>query len=246
VYPKKLSPIPIVSAVVELKFDIKLLPDIIFGKIYAKLDKDFPKITPLPILQMPSALREQTEDLKFHPHYELSNNEDVFRVLIGPRVLSIVFNKTNKEYPGWDSYLKIKIEDVFKKVFEANVIENVIRLGIRYTDFFEKTNIFEHINLSIADNDNKKIIDDNMQFTRRISDDIFYHQIMVSNNAEIMFSTKPSMGSIIDIDTYIDKLDKDFNSNYMCLIQKAHKLNKHQFFNIIDKEYIDEKFNPKY
>lgn len=245
-YPKKLNPIPIVASVVELKFETTVPSDVVFGVLYTSLSKEFPKINKLPILQIPLEIREREQNLIFSPYYELYDDEALFKILIGPRVLAVVFNKFKNDYPGWTGYLKEKVEHIFRQAFETKIISNINRLGIRYTDFFEQ-NIFEHIKLQVSHDSENIGVTEKIQLTRQVSDSMFSHQMLFSNNSEIKILGNSRYGSIVDIDTYIEEPEKDFfHNNYINLIQEGHDLNKKHFFNLIKAEFINEYFNPTF
>ena len=246
-YPTKLQPIPIVSAVVELKFSSIVPSEAVFGMLYAKLSDTFPNITKLPILQMPLEIREKEPNLMYLPNYELYNDDNIIKISIGPKVLAVIFNKHENEYPGWTLYLQKEVQNIFKKAFETGIIGDIHRIGIRYTDFFED-NIFEHINLSVKQETNNIAKNEKIQLTRQVCEGLFIHQINISNNAGLkIFDEQIATGSIIDIDTYIEHPSReDFHSNYVRIIQDAHELNKEHFFKMLDEEYINGKYNPSF
>jgi len=245
--PVKLEPTPIVSAVIEIKF-IPLVPsEAVFGIIYPLLSKDYKKLNKLPILQVPNDIRERDPNLVFAPHYEFLDEDEILKILVGPRVIAIAFHKTeNNDYPGWTEYIEGKIFDIYEKVFSSNVVSKIDRFAIRYTDFF-KSNIFEHTEYKVSSNDKKDLgLIEKIQISRNFKEDDFNHNIVISNNSEFITNNKRELGSIIDIDTYIKNLSENFESNYKALLRKCHLLNKNQFFDILKKDYVDTELNAKY
>ncbi|MEW6602636.1 MAG: TIGR04255 family protein, partial [Nitrospirota bacterium] len=105
--PVKITPCPIVEAIVEIKFDydVDLDPDAIFGIVYKELHEKFPQTTKLPILQLPDAVRLRDPNLISQPHYKLSNEKFLFQ--IGPRVMSL---NNVKGYVGWTIFYKELID----------------------------------------------------------------------------------------------------------------------------------------
>jgi len=69
--PLKISPCPIVEALLEIRFTTVIHPDAVFGLFYNALKSDFPKVDNLPILQIPDALRATDPNLKYKPLYKI-------------------------------------------------------------------------------------------------------------------------------------------------------------------------------
>lgn len=248
--PIKLNPTPIVSAVVEIKFTPLVPNEAVFGIIYPLLASQYTQLNKLPILQVPNDIRDRDPNLIFVPHYEFFDKNEKLKILVGPRVVAIVFNKTdNNEYPGWTEYIENKVLDVNEKIFKSKIIRKIERLAIRYTDFFQ-SNIFEHTKYQVSsDNKSNLGIDEKIQIARNFKEDDFTHNIVISNNSEFIMNSKREFGSIIDIDTYIENTENtsiDFESGYSDLLKKCHILNKNQFFDILKKDYVDTEFNAKY
>lgn len=76
-----------------------------FGIVYQALQKDFPKSEALPIVALPTPIRDATTDLVFQPHYRLLSDNSV--VLVGPKVIAVGMRG---EYPGWPA-LWARIKD---------------------------------------------------------------------------------------------------------------------------------------
>ncbi|MFK5975695.1 MAG: TIGR04255 family protein [Sulfurovum sp.] len=245
-FPVKLSPVPIISAVVEIKFISNLPNDAVFGALYPLLNQKFSQLKKLPILQVPSDIRDRDPQFMNSPHYELSNIESNFlKVLIGPGVLAIVFNKSDNEYPGWTEYIKNEIEEIYSDIFQSTIIQEITRFGIRYTDFFD-TNIFENTEFNIMQNSSNIALNEKIQIIRNFKKEDFMHNVVISNNASININGIEKIGSIIDIDSYIDNPNDDFKSEYEKYLSDGHIINKNQFFTILKKEFIDNYYTTEY
>lgn len=245
-FPVKLSPVPIISAVVEIKFIPNLPNDAVFGALYPLLNKRFPNLNKLPILQVPSDIRDRDPQFMNSPHYELFDNENnILKILLGPGVLAIVFNKTSNEYPGWTEYIEKEIQEIYSDVFESKIVKKVTRFGIRYTDFFD-TNIFKNTEFNILQNDYNIALNEKVQIVRNFEKENFFHNVVLSNNAAINVDGIDKMGSIIDIDSYIDNPNDNFQSEYKKYLSNGHAINKKQFFTILKKEFIDSNFTTEY
>ena len=238
-FPTKLENMPIISAVVEIKFVSNVPNDAVFGVLYPLLSPDFPELKKLPILQVPSDIREKDPQFANAPHYELSNTANsVLKVLLGPGVLAIVFNKSESEYPGWTEYIEKEIHKIYNKVFSTGMIDKIKRFGIRYTDFFEG-NIFNNTEFDIKQGDYNISSNEKIQIIRTFEKENFMHNVVVSNNAEAVIKGTPLAGSIIDTDSYIDNPNENFKDDYKIYLKNGHTINKKQFFTILKKEYVD-------
>lgn len=246
--PKKLDPTPIISAVVEIKFTSSVPLDAVFGIVYPLLSSEYKNIQKLPVVQIPNDIREKDPALVHAPHYEFVDDDRVLRVLVGPRVLAIAFYKSKqKNYPGWTENIQKKVFNVYEKIFKNSFIKSIDRFAIRYTDFFKDNNIFENSQYRLLDETKDNVgIDEKVQVSRNFEEESFFHNIVVSNNAEFIIDNQQEKGSIVDIDTYKENGLEDFQENYKEYLRQCHLLNKKQFFNVLDKEYIDTKFNAQY
>jgi len=237
--PKKIDNCPIVDSVVELRFKSSIFPNAVFGLIFKALQKDFSKVDKLPILQLPEQLRDSDPNFKFKAHYRLIS-DDGFSVQVGPDVLVI---GAPTPYPGWDKFFE-KIQLVIKEVFKTDVIEDVVRLGVRFINFFD-LDVFEKINLDININSTSHK-PKNTQLRTEIEKNGFLNTLNIANNAkQAIQNNKERNGSIIDIDTFKEYEQVDFKKIYKSEIETAHNSEKEIFFNLLKTEYL-ETFNPKY
>jgi len=237
--PKKIENCPIVDSVIELRFKSSIFPNAVFGLIFSALQKDFPKVEKLPILQLPEQLRDTDPNFKFKAHYRLIS-DDGFSVQVGPDVLVM---GSPIPYPGWELYFD-KIKLVIEKVYDTGVIEQVVRLGVRFINFFD-LDIFEQINLGISiNNDSHK--PKNTQLRTEIEKNGFLNTLNIANNAkQAIGNNQERNGSIIDIDTFKEYKDGDFRKIYETEIKTAHNSEKEIFFNLLKTEYL-KTFNPEY
>jgi uncharacterized protein (TIGR04255 family) len=237
--PKEIDNCPIVDSVVELRFESNIFPNAVFGLIFNSLKSDFPKVEKLPILQLPEQLRDTDPNFKFKTQYRLIS-DDGYSVQIGPDVIVI---GSPIPYPGWNLFFD-KIKLVIEKAFQTGVIEKVIRLGVRYINFFD-IDIFEKINLQIDINNNSLKLK-NTHFRTEVENGGYLNTLSIANNATQMIENdKPRFGSIIDIDTFKEYHEENFKEIYLIEIENAHISEKSIFFNLLKKVYL-ETLNPKY
>lgn len=231
--PKKLDPCPIVDAILEVRFSSKINPNAVFGVIYNTLQKEFPKVETLPILQFPDAVRAGDANLKHKPYYRISNDE--FVVQIGPDVFTI---SSFPIYKGWSTFSNL-IFDVIKKIEHTNTIQSVERLGIRYINFFE-ANIFDNIDLKVSIK-KEAIRYKNTVVRTDIEQRPFISTLQIANNVNL----KGRFGSIIDIDTHTGLGLNMLFPNKEEIINAGHSKEKDLFFGLLKPEFL-KSFNPKF
>jgi uncharacterized protein (TIGR04255 family) len=236
--PKKISPCPIVEAIVELRFSSAVLPDAVFGIIYQVFKDEFPREPEkLPILQLPEPVRSMDPGLQYQPYYKLTSGNLIFQ--IGPRVISL---SNVKDYMGWETFSK-RIKEVFSKVERLKIIKSVERLGIRYINFF-KLDIFSSINLRILMNDNPL---NTLRTTLKaeIQDNDFINILQVANAAQATIENQVITGSVIDIDTVSKDIGDTFFTEMENLLEKGHNIEKNLFFSLLKKEFLSS-LNPEF
>jgi uncharacterized protein (TIGR04255 family) len=232
--PRTISPCPILEALFEIRFTSKVHPSAVFGMVYNVLQKEFPKVDVLPILQLAEVLKSKDPRLKFKPHYRISNQN--FVIQIGPDVLTI--SSLPKKYMGWEPFSN-QIFDTLKNVDRIGVIGEVSRIGIRYINFFEN-DIFKNINLKVSIG-NDDIECRNTIIRTEIEHETFKSSLQVANNA----NQKGKLGSIIDIDTFTDAGLNDFFVKKEELIKLGHSKEKELFFSLLKEDFL-KTLNPTY
>lgn len=232
--PTKITPCPIIDVTLGIHFESSLPSGAVFGILYNEFKGKYPNYDELPILQIPEAIRNSDQNLKYHAHYKLSN--ETFTLLIGSNSLSI---SNPKDYVGWDSFFSevLYVIDTVKKI---NIINSVSRLGLRYVDFFQDINILEKIQ-------NKIIIENSVStnLVSQIEAGDFIQTLRIINNVKLNRDNIEYNGSIIDIDTSLNEYNEDILNKFSETIEDAHKIEKKLFFNLLDEEFL-KTLNPEY
>ena len=238
ILPKKIEPCPIVDSVVELRFRSDIFPNAIFGLIYTALKDQYSKVEKLPILQLPEQLRDSDPNFRFKAHYRVISANG-YSVQIGPDVIVI---GAPDPYPGWHNFSQ-SIYNVIEQVLKSGVISSVTRLGIRFINFFEE-DIFDKVALYVIAND-KKLPPRNTLLRTEIERDGFLNTLQIANSATRTVNNKMNTGSIIDIDSFKEYTDTQFNTIYREEIEIGHNTEKRIFFELLKAEFL-ETLNPKY
>jgi len=233
--PKKITPCPIMEAIVEFRFDSPFPHDSIFGIIYNAFREDYADVQELPILQLPEIVRKKDPLLLFKPYYKLAS-KDNFLLQVGARVISLI---SCNPYCGWSVFSE-RLNNLIQKVAELSIISSYTRVGIRYINGFD-CNILEHINLTLNMRD--KQISDRVTFIQMdCPSNSFISTLRITNNAKIKKESSNTNGSIIDIDTYIENPGSDLAK----VINEGHLEEKKLFFDLVKHEFVKKNLNPEY
>jgi uncharacterized protein (TIGR04255 family) len=241
--PLKIKHDLITEALLELRFDSSFPPEAIFGIIYQIISKKYPNIqnVPLPILQLPEAIRNADPNFKYQPHNRLQ--KDVCGFNIGPNVISFF---VQKPYIGWDKWKPI-ITEILNELMNIEGLFKIIeRIGLRYINLIDRS-IFSVANINI------KIIDkvlDNEQtnFRTEYTDGNYVKIVQIFNNANILVNNKPICGSLIDIDIIRDLRTisiQNFKSKMEEILEESHNKEKILFFSLLKTDFLNE-LEPTY
>ncbi len=236
--PTKITPDPIIEAVVELRYESDVPRNAILGMLFAQVKSKYPDFKNLPITTIPENIRANDPNFQFSPYYQ--SQSGAFNLNVGPRVIAL---SNTGQYVGWKDNYFPEITELLKSVKTAGIVKHFSRLGVRYVDFFEP-DIFENINLSIELNEAPL---DALQttFSSIFKANDFLTKVQVVNNVKATVQKIEKVGSIIDTDTYYEpqgKFDFDGLNN---LIDNAHEEAVSFFFNLLKPEFI-ETLNPEY
>ena len=236
--PTKMTPDPIIDAVVELRYESDVPPDAILGMLFAQVKSKFSDFNKLPITAIPEDIRVNDPSFQFSPHYQSQSGS--FKLNVGPRVISL---SNTGQYVGWKDKYFPEITELLKSVKKAGIVKRFSRLGVRYIDFFE-ANIFENINLSIELN---KAPLDALQttFSSIFKTNDFLTKVQVVNNVNTSVQGIKKVGSIIDTDTYFEPQDKFGFEGLDNLINNAHEEAVVFFFDLLKPEFL-ETLTPEY
>ncbi len=236
--PTKITPDPIIDAVVEFRFESEIPPDAILGMLFNVVRNDFPNFNKLPIADIPGELRQKDPQLKFAPCYQSISNG--YRLNVGPNVISL---GNPGDYVGWKENFYPFLENIIKQLEKSGIVKRFTRIGIRYIDFFE-IDIFEKITLSISFNDAP------LEAKQITVSTIFEHdqlitRVNIQNNSTVIYDNNNRTGSIIDTDTFFEpKQDISFK-DLLFLLDKQHEVSLSVFFDLLQPDFL-KTLNPEY
>ena len=236
--PKKITPCPIIEAVVEIRFNSTLPKETIIGLFYSKVKSELSAPRDMAIMKLPSDIREQDKNLQNQPYYEFRKENLLVR--LGPKVLVI---SNVKEYLGWQSFFSF-IKKIVDYANSIELISSIERVGVRYINFFPE-NIIGRLNVELKLNNE---LSNEKKVLVRIEDveDNVTRVLNISNSAQMKKSGETAQGTVIDIDCVQSSIkDPISQSNIIDKIDIAHTMEKEYFYRILTKDFI-KTLNPEY
>lgn len=236
--PIRITPDPIIDAVVELRYESDVPPDAILGMLFSQVKSKYPDFKKLPITSIPEEIRKNDPIFLFNPYYQAQHG--VYSFNVGPRVISL---SNTGQYAGWKKGYFSELKELLNNVKNADFVKHFLRLGVRYIDFFE-SDIYENINLSIKLND-KHLAAKQTTFSAIFQHADFLTKAQVLNNVSVKVDGQQKKGSIIDTDTYYEPQDKFGFDGLNDLIDRCHEESVGFFFNLLKPEFL-KTLNPEY
>jgi uncharacterized protein (TIGR04255 family) len=227
--PKKITPCPIKEAVFELRFESSVPEDAIFGIVFNQFKDEFNNTaTSLPILEVPSQIRNQDPNLMFAPHYKMDS--EFFTMQIGPKVISLV---NIKEYKGWECFQE-KITKTFEKLQKIRIATKVNRLALRYINIFPNKNIFESSSVQVI-LENYPLDSSNINLVTEIKNGSISSSVRVISGAQVAMASEIIHGSVVDIDSSIQNVESNC---FLDNLNQVHEEEKRLFYKIIGSEAL--------
>ncbi|PLX50983.1 MAG: hypothetical protein C0613_02835 [Desulfobulbaceae bacterium] len=236
--PTKITPDPIIDAVVEFRFESEIPPDAVLGMLFSVVREEFSNFKKLPIAEIPEEIRRNDPQLKFAPCYQSVSGG--YRLSVGPSVISL---GTSGDYVGWKENFYPFLQHIIRQLEKSGIVKSFKRIGIRYIDFFE-TDIFEKITLSIKLND-QPLVAKQTTISTIFEHDELTTRVNIQNNTTIRRDEKQYIGSIIDTDTFAEPKDSIPFVELVTLIDKQHEISLKVFFDLLRPEFL-ETLNPEY
>ena len=241
-FPKSIEPTPIISASIEIRFDVNCPLDAVFGIVFNELRKEYTEYEQLPITTIPEQIRIQ-DGLIDQPHYRLYEKNSSLSILMGPKIFVFLYTKESldgsEDYPGWTNSLSIELKKLYSILFSLNIISKVNRLGIRCNDFFETINIFDYTEYNILNRNHDRKDLEKTQIVQTIEKNGFVNNVVVSNNSNFISKGSIIKGSMIDIDSFTTDIKEDFSQNYEKYLNDCHEINKEFFYEMLRKDFVD-------
>lgn len=227
--PIEISPNPLVTSTVEIRFISELEKPKLLPLVYKKFQNDLPNLNENTI---PIQIKALDPLFKYSPDFILSNND--FSLSFGINVISF---ENVADYKLWSNYYPF-IVNCLKDFFELGIVKFVERIGVRYASVFDHTEKISDVitsipSLSINGYEQKF----GLYRCDLVKDDVNLH-LQIADNVKVTKNNKFLSGSYIDIDAFFSqKIEPD--ENVFTNIDKLHTQQKEVFFSLIKKSFLD-------
>lgn len=235
--PVEITPNPLISAAVELRFESDLKSERLLPTFFPVLGHDFPNLISN---DLPRDIRKETP-FQFASDYVFSN--DQYSVGISPNV--IVFENVSG-YALWNNYFPV-IQNNLKKVFSGAFQFKFTRFGIRYVsvlDGYNKINGAVKLNIEIPNEFGYQL--SKQTYRTILSKDLYTLQLQISEDAIAKKTNSEKRGLYIDIDiSRVGNLPTQPNDELFKIIDEMHHLEKELFYSLLTPEQL-KLLKPRY
>ncbi len=136
-FPIRLSTDPIVESIFELRFRTEsgiAASDLLPGLLFPTLKRNYPRISKLPVSQIPKEIRSTDPSLAYVPSIRFEG--DQFAIMIGDAVCSV---SCRRPYVGWLAFRE-KIEELSELIKNSEIVTSIERFSLKYVNLLEATN----------------------------------------------------------------------------------------------------------
>lgn len=235
--PKELSPNPLVTSTVEVRFRSEIETLKLFPLVYSRFCKD------LPILnenKIPKEIRDNNPNLAFSPDYTLSNDD--YSLSFSDKM--IAFENVSK-YKLWDNYFPF-IELHLNEFYELGIIKMVERIGVRYASVLDEAGSINQVLKHVPNMPIKGYSEKFNSYRSHLMKGELNFVLQIASNAKATKNNLSLSGVYIDIDAfYLGNVEANDRNRVLDLINQLHNEEKELFFNLLRPEFIDT-LNPTY
>lgn len=237
--PAKLKHDAIVEALLEMRFDMTTIPEVLLGRLadcpsWKGFEQDR-----MPAYEIPGFVRQADANLRYQPVFELHNAEKNRAVRIGDHVLS--YHRL-LPYESW-THFKPELDTAIDALFSKANDLIIRRLGLRYINAIRPE---LHPIKSILDLDLTMAVENepvggnvNVNFTTDLSDDT-QCTVRVATAEFVQGILPPNSRVLIDVDVFTKEA---FRTNDVQKVKQwvesAHTMEKEQFFRLLTVETIE-------
>lgn len=238
--PESLEREPLVDALFEVRLrDVSPIADILPGILFQAYSPQ-PKITRLPVAELPRDMRARDPNLQYAPVVRIELEK--YLVSVGDR--SVLIN-CKLPYPKWKEF-KPAILDIVAKIAKLGVAGNVERYSLKYVNLIQAPTIAEQvarINMSIRLGD-VEVSNDHANIQVHHRENEIIHILSAAIGAQGNLADGQSIfGTIVDIDSIREFDPVDFATFEKTLepgLQDLRQANKQKFFACLTQAAIDE------
>lgn len=240
-HPKKLKEDAILEALCELRLQAppNIPEEVVIGRL---IDcgpwKDW-QLKRLPNSDIPYAIRQAEEGLRYQPTVELRKDGGDRLVKVGPSSFSYHFVGN---YPGWD-VVKRELDEAVEALFLRISGLTVKRLGLRYVNGMDserhRVNSVADLDLSVCVGGETVESSLNLNFAR-VSSDVHTVMTRVASKEFVKGQLGGSVSTVIDIDVFTPSSFESSDQNQIKgWVEQAHDFEKDAFFALLSDEHVD-------
>jgi uncharacterized protein (TIGR04255 family) len=237
--PAKLKDDAIVEAVLEVRFDMTTIPEVLLGRLAdCPSWKGFEQGR-MPTYEIPAFLRQADPNLRYQPVFELHNAEKNRTVRIGDHVLS--YHRL-APYESWTKF-KPELDAAIDALFAKADGLTIRRLGLRYINAMRPElhgiSSISELDLTVAVESEAVAGNVNVNFTSDLSDDT-QCTVRVATIEFVQGTLPPNSRVLIDVDVFSKEAFKTKDAQKVKQwVQAAHTMEKEQFFRLLTDTTID-------
>lgn len=233
--PVEISPNPLVTSTIELRFFTQASSIDLFPVVYQAFSSLFPKFE---VSNLPSDVKSSNPQFKFTPDYMLSNEN--YRLSFSNTVLSF---EHVSEYQFWRNYFPF-VSSCYEKFFNLVKAEFIERIGVRYASVLDKTESANQVLVSVPGISLSGYNQKFEHYRSVIKVNGFNLLLQIFDNAKAQIKDHSISGVYIDIDASLDQKIEP-NKKALEIIDQLHSEQKKLFFSLLKEDYI-QTLNPKY
>ena len=236
--PRRLNKNPLIDVSAEIRFESDIPAQVIVGLVFADVKDVFGAPKALPITQLPSALIEKDPNLRYQSQFRFEAKGHT--LLLGPRNIAIGTNP----YVDWATLSPLLVK-MYERFDRAGLFKTVERVGLRFINFLEGLNVFEHSTLTLAI-DGASLASRKLMLRAEHTDGDLT-TILQFTNVAATDERDSKVGSILDIDVVTNKI-LDGRTRAEALVNTLAAENhaaERQFFGVLSPDLIAS-FEPQY
>lgn len=229
--PTRISPCPIVEAILEVRFVTRKSWTLMPGQFFSEISDRYMEPELLPLGHLPDELRKTEKKWTYKPLVRFAG--EPFAIQFGPRMVSLI---ANGEYPGW-SAVREEMSWLLDRLKATKIVAEGERLGMRYIDFFPG-NIFP--NLMVETRSAGELVGAaEMSLTTVFQREEFRARLLLNNSVFVERGGEAQAGSVLDLDLFLSASKFELFEDGMDKFEVAHRLNKEVFFGLLKPDFLD-------
>lgn len=233
-YPKKISPNPLVSSTVEIRFKSEKDSSGVLTSLVPLISFKLGKIESTAI---PRELRLKNPELKYYPEYIFSNED--YSLSCNENFISF---ENITEYKLWGNYSTF-LGEILDSVFNSGIIQEIERIGVRFQSEFTGRE-FKYIFNNTPELNIKEFEEDFLKYTTRIKSEEFNIVLRFKKGIDDnLLEESDNASHKIDLDVFLNKNLKE--NEVINKINSAHSVLKKLFFGLLNEDFV-KTLNPEY